>query len=176
MIALDKRGGNWYYDYTTVINSTLKREITDFINHRPCDPKNFKRTPAQISAHITYEDIEVYPALDWFKKQVDHNAKWDLKIEQRWNDMFQYDIIYFAQRVKFIYEGMLITSEDLGNITYGYLGSAMGLGSTTLSAAGLIAGGSTDTQRDKDMVKYGINKFFNEYGSKYPVRWNFILK
>ena len=108
-------------------------------------------------------------------EQVGNEKNWDLKIRSRWEDMFGNNIKYFDQHFKFVYEGMIITSEDLGNITYGYMGSALGFGSYTLSMAGKIAGDDTDNQQDKDMVNYGIKKFFREYDQKYPVIWNRLL-
>ena len=171
-VTVKKIGNINYLDYTTVINTTLAQNIQDFFNHRLEFSYDQYIEKFSTKNHIpNLEGYLGYIASDtlWFEQQVESGARWDLKLENRWNEMFNYQITYYSQAFKFIYEGKIITSEDLGNITFGYLGSAMGFSSNTLHAGALFAGHDKENQQDTDMVNWGISKFFKEYGDKYPV-------
>lgn len=79
---------------------------------------------------------------------------------------------------KFLFRGEVVTREDLGNILYGYLGSAMGISDTMLYHGGGIAAdwknifngklfdeneyfGDDDT--DHEYIKKGIEMFYEDY-------------
>ena len=108
----------------------------------------------------------------WFVSQVKPNAPYDVKVDKVWEALFKGEIKYYSQQFKFIYDGYIITSEDLGNIIFGYMGSAIGFSRSTLFyGADLVAtvGKSIETKRDQDMTDRGIDKFFAKYSSKtYP--------
>ena len=57
----------------------------------------------------------------WFYSQMNHNAPWDIKNKESWQ--LQFSDIPFPDKEKFIFREREITSEDLGNICYGYFGT-----------------------------------------------------
>ena len=59
-----------------------------------------------------------------FKSIVDHSAEWDIKRPDPWRNTI--GTIFPGQKTIVIYEGMLITPEQLGNYTYGALGRSYG--------------------------------------------------
>jgi len=68
-------------------------------------------------------------------KQMDNNEPWDLKSPKGWAAQFP-NIKMPSLKEKFIFRGYRITKEDLGNICYGYLGTAMGVNPELLYACG----------------------------------------
>ena len=163
--------GIWYLDYTSVINNTLSQRKQEFFDHRLQTYEEFVNenkfwifTPS----YDSYLSMPVAHEMMWFSSKVAAGKEWDLKLKENWTNMFGSQITYYHQAFKFLYEGEIITSEDLGNITFGYLGSAVGFSETTLNVGAWIAGDGDENEQDTKMVKRGIEKFFNEYGSKYP--------
>lgn len=78
----------------------------------------------------------------------------------------------------FLFREERVTREDLGNILYGYLGSAMGIGDTTLYWGGGIAANKYnifngkaynpdeyygDNKKDHEYIKKGIEMFYEDY-------------
>ncbi len=62
----------------------------------------------------------------WFMSQVNHKKPWDIKREEPWNNTIGKDT-YPGWGVKVVYNDYLMTPEELGNYTYGYIGAALGL-------------------------------------------------
>ena len=168
----------WYFDYTNEINQAIKNNINDYIN------KRIKYSyPEYIEEYSTWFYVpnidtyicgEVLPVLTWFYEQVKPNAKWDLKVQRRWEEMFDNNKIhYYSQQFKFVYRGQIINSEDLGNINFGYLGSALALSLETMEKGVWLAGdGAKDGDRDKEMIRLGINFFFIDYDIRqYPIKY-----
>ena len=77
---------------------------------------------------------------------VKNNADMDLKVRDRWNERFDDEIPYIAPWLdsdfpddhpyKVIIDGKYRTSEHIGNITYGYMGTLLGFGEELLLCAG----------------------------------------
>ena len=61
----------------------------------------------------------------------------------------------------FIYRGELLTREDLGNITFGYLGTAMGIPLSTI-----YAGGGMAQNTDFSGIISIINTFENTFSER----------
>ena len=127
--------------------------------------------------------------LSFFFFQVNHGAPWDIKRDDPWKMQFgDIKMPYYDgtddKNEKFLFRGELITREDLGNITYGYLGSAMGLGELTLFwGAGvannwyeaIIEGKAYDpdnyygdSEEDHDFVKKGIQMYYEDNPNAKP--------
>lgn len=61
----------------------------------------------------------------WFYNQVRKNAKWDIKVPEIWYGTIGTTGLSYNQEIMF--QGNIVTPEILGNMTYGYLGSAANL-------------------------------------------------
>ena len=76
----------------------------------------------------------------WFKNQVNHGADWDIKRKDPWERTIG-STFPGSYDTKVVLFGILTTPEELGNITYGYLGSAAGFSETILIAGSMYAAG-----------------------------------
>jgi RHS repeat-associated protein len=76
----------------------------------------------------------------WFKDQVDNDAPWDIKIEERWKNTIGTEYPG-KHNANVIYGGGILTPEKLGNITYGYLGRAAGFTESALILGSVYANG-----------------------------------
>ncbi len=74
----------------------------------------------------------------WFISQVNHKKPWDIKREEPWNETIAANT-YPGWGVKVYYDGYLMTPEELGNYTYGYIGAALGLSYTELYGGSWVA-------------------------------------
>ncbi|MBQ2699991.1 MAG: hypothetical protein IJF65_02430 [Clostridia bacterium] len=112
-IKVIEADGELYYDYTEPINRLLERSLDAFksSNVKGLPPKDF---------------MIVLDRLLWFKDQVDNGMPWDLKVDEPWKQQFG-DLQMPAFGDEFYFRGKRITRENLGNLTYGYLGSVMGV-------------------------------------------------
>lgn len=115
-------------DYTKIIDRKLKNSLYEFIDHKV---GNHKTPPLK----GFFDHASDYL---WFVGQVTHKAKWDLKHDESWAKMFPNLDIPAADET-FLYRGELITREALGNITFGYLGTAMGCSPEVLYLGGGVA-------------------------------------
>lgn len=120
--------------------------------------------------------------LTYFYGQVASGHPWDIKLKENWEERFEESGIvaqYYSQQFKIVYNGNIINAENLGNITYGYFGTAMGFSSETLYWAGGLPNIKSNPSNifkdyfgesgdDHDWVAYGINLFNKKYGTKYP--------
>ena len=103
---------------------------------------------------------------------MNNGEKWDVKLEKSWNYAFNGQkesndelvdkptIKYYQQQFRFIYHDQVITSEDLGNITYGYLGTALGIDPILLQTAGIIVGSDKLDEDDAAMTFFGISLYY----------------
>lgn len=74
--------------------------------------------------------------------QFNHSAKYDIKRPNNWNLFF--DIIFPGRDVQFLFDGEMITPEDLGNLIYGYIGRLLGFSDRILyQGGGYAASGLT---------------------------------
>lgn len=113
-----------------------------------------------------------FEKLIWFYSMVNHGEEWDIKLENRWNQMFS-GINYYAQKFPFTCLGSVMNSENLGNVTYGYWGSAIGLSEQILydgSSFAAFTGGTKDTSEDKEFIKLGIDCFFIDFEVEYATQ------
>ncbi len=74
-----------------------------------------------------------------FYKWGNHEAAWDIKRAKSWVETIGTTFPGVGTKVK--YNGMLMTPEQLGNYTYGYLGAAFGFSLNILYACSFYAGG-----------------------------------
>lgn len=82
--------------------------------------------------------------LAWFFKKVTHNGPWDIKRDVSWKKTIGIEPIpaYGVKgkpNEKFLFSGKKVDREELGNITYGYLGKAMKFPDTLLYLGGGVA-------------------------------------
>ena len=111
------------------------------------------------------------------------------KIELRNNDLSStiksaagsyYEVFRCTQGGTKIYRFLYDTAENLGNFTYGYFGSAMGYSDELLYWAGgvpnlnignlgnLFKEHFGETESDTEYVRLGVERFYKQYGNKYP--------
>ena len=115
----------------------------------------------------------------WFFDQVRDGAVWDIKLYSRWVAALP-NVPRLESGVKFVFRGDVITSEDMGNIMYGYTGRATGFGEITLYWGGGVANQNSvnsdeltepplygDDQNDHNNIKKGYDMFNLDYPD-YP--------
>lgn len=130
-------------DYTSMIQSKLNEEHNNFFKFRgeiikiPLHPQNV---------------VPILNALFYFFKQVTHRGPWDVKVPEVWNKKFP--VQHPGKEGKFKFYSYELTSEDLGNLTYGYLGTALGLHPLTL----YVGGGAA--HRRKEIVEMMLAVIF----------------
>ncbi len=128
-------------------------------------------------------NAQVLGSLLFFFNQVNHGAPWDIKRDEPWKQQFgDIKMPYYDSNPEkdetFLFRGEKVTGEDLDNILYGYLGSAMGIGNKTLYwGAGVAANKDNifngkaynsdeyygDNREDHEFVKKGIEMFYEDY-------------
>ena len=103
-------------------------------------------------------------AIKYFIDQVKPGGEWDFKSQDEWN--LQQDVIY-------IYNGIELRYDDIGNIHYGYVGRVLFGSDTLLMAGGLVqiyAGTSSwsywktnfDDPRDQWAINFGCQLWGEE--------------
>lgn len=101
----------------------------------------------------------------WFISKVYHRADWDIKREAPWNDTIGKGT-YPGSGTKVYYFGALMTPEELGNYTYGFIGAALGAPLPELYAGSWVAAGlpvSGDELAGEFNDWPAIEKGFNAY-------------
>ncbi|MBD5093020.1 MAG: hypothetical protein HDT26_01785 [Subdoligranulum sp.] len=107
-LSVVKIDGEYYIDYTTVINARLHEVEQEFRNHSIYNPR-------LAGANIA-----------WFVSQVKGEGPWDIKVKDSWKMQFGNVRPLSRMDDTIAYNGQVVQPENLGNLTYGYLGSAMG--------------------------------------------------
>ena len=181
----ESSNSEYYYDYTDVIMNRVNEALLDFLNHKIMSyPEYYKKISNWLYSPTLQEYYAFYlKDYVYFYNQVKPEAPWDVKIDDSWKQQFG-DIrmpYYFGDSdidEKFLFRGEEVSREDLGNILYGYLGSAMGIGDTTLyQGAGVAASWTNifdgdlydasayygDNPHDHEYVKKGIEMFYEDY-------------
>ncbi len=164
-----------YYDFSKQVNKMILNNAQVCIENRSDGGNDYL--------------LEIYKTLQWFHNQVNHNAPWDLKRTGRWNEQLP-ELKDFNIRdsngnfTKFVLNGDVIAAEDLGNITYGYWGRAIGFGETLIYAGGGYAavGNNADDPRiydqkqfygdaenDHIMIEKGISWYNSAFKDDKPV-------
>lgn len=176
--------GKWYYDYSTPINNRLKESLEEFQKHHVSSYEEYieKYGTTFYTPNPTSWYSGVLGSFWWFRDQVNHNAPWDIKREEPWQTQFG-NMRYPDADETMIVNGEKMTREDMGNYTYGYLGSAMGIDDTTLYWGGGVAknGMSSvfgdevyeppyygDDANDHIMIKKGIDAYCEDYPDDLP--------
>jgi len=137
-------------DYTTQIMSKLNG-MENIINQRQTIEKRTEQ--ASILSSLVTGNFVLFPAvkasnvlieLGWFFQQVTHRGPWDLKIDNSWRQTIGIEPIpnYGVKgkpNDKFLFSGKVVDREELGNITYGYLGKAMNFPDAIIYLGGGVA-------------------------------------
>ncbi len=136
-------------DYTDIIMKKLK-EMEDIINNR--FNEDLKLEISALMASIVSENISIYPItkisnaikeIKWFFDQVTHKGPWDLKVDQSWENTIGIKPIPTfgvpGANQYFYFKDKFINREELGNITYGYLGKVMNFPDVILYIGGGVA-------------------------------------
>ena len=136
-------------DYTDIIMKKLN-EMEKIINERYSENEKAEFY-ATIVGLIT-ENNYVVPAVKlaniakevkWFFEQVTHRGPWDVKVDESWQKTIGITPMpRFGIRggnEYFFFSGYYIDREELGNITYGYLGTAMNFPDIILYIGGGVA-------------------------------------
>lgn len=187
--------GEWYLDYTDIVMNRINEVLPEFYDHRIYSIGEYfeKYTVVSKLGLFIYTPsgddyyAHVLGNLYYFYLQVDHNAPWDIKRDDPWRQQFGSDVYmpYFGKGKDeyFLFRGELVTRESLGNITYGYLGSAMGIGETTLFWGGGVAANGIDKilssdvrtppnygddSNDHEAIQKGIDYYYEDYPNARP--------
>ena len=177
--------GEYSYDYTDVIMNRVNEVLPDFLNHKIMSYPEYYKEYSNWLYSPTLQEYYAFCLNDYvfFFNQVNHGAPWDIKRDEPWKQQFgNIKMPYYDSNPnkdeKFLFRGELVTREALGNILYGYLGSAMGIGDTTLYQGGGIAADWKnlfdgdlfdesefygDNKHDHEYVKKGIRMFYEDY-------------
>ncbi|MDF2588014.1 MAG: Bacterial toxin 44 [Anaerocolumna sp.] len=141
--------GVQYYDYSEPINTVFSNEGVEASNHKG--------------------------DLKWFKSKVNHEAEWDIKIKKSWENTVgtpfpgSYD-------TQIVVNGIITTPEELGNMMYGYTGTAAKISKTVLIGGSMYAAGIwgiiTDKEKrtnefnDHDAITKGIELYKKDKEAK----------
>jgi len=140
-----QHNGQWMLDFSVPIRNALDATIPDHL----------------LVFHI--------PRPFWFYHQVNHEAPWDIKIPDMWNNTIgaytfpgPYAVVHF--------EGFAMTPEQLGNFTYGYIGTAEGFPRKILFMGSVFAAYTVnvlgtqaqiaDELMDWFFINQGVNHFW----------------
>ena len=113
-LSVVKIDGEYYIDYTPVINARLHEVEQEFQSHSLCDSHTIN------DPELTLENIA------WFIGQVNEYCPWDIKKENSWKMQFGNVRHLSDMSDPIAYNGQVVRAENLGNLTYGYWGRAMG--------------------------------------------------
>lgn len=142
----------------------------------------FKHRPL-IPDYTFAGDSQVIDAMIWFRGKVANNKNWDVKRKTQWEEQLP-GVPYLGYNGQFALYGAIITAEDLGNIAYGYWGSATGFGPITLFSGGGFAKQGWegyfsweirkppfygDDENDHYMIQRGIDWFNEQHPDLKPV-------
>lgn len=106
-----------YYDFSDPINKMVWNNAEEAEKHK--------------------DDFDM--GLTWFASMINNNAPWDIKRQAQWNEQIGVEFSVRDENGEFnsfVLNGEVITPEILGNMTYGYWGTAMNYGSTLLFMGG----------------------------------------
>ena len=104
-----------YRDVTHEIDAALMEEL-----------KKIKRTEGWLKlTNVFGQSIYISGLYLDFAIKVNHKAKWDIKIDDSWENTI--GSTFPGEAVAVMYRGILMTPEDIGNFTYGYIGAAYGI-------------------------------------------------
>ncbi len=96
-----------------------------------------------------------------FYSKVDHGEEWDIKVQECWEETIP-DIKYYSQKFLFVFNGVEMNSENLGNFIYGCTGRACGCGMGLLKLGSGYAGftgQSKDDITDINFIQSGYDYY-----------------
>lgn len=94
-------------------------------------------------------------------KQFNHGAKYDIKRESSWNNLFA-DVAYPGFNGVFLFDKRILTPEQLGNIIYGLTGRLLGFSDKTIYQGGGYAASGTKYLHDASRY-YGDSAVDHEF-------------
>ena len=182
-------------DYTNIIMEKLN-EMENTINERYS--KDIREEFNTLLLQLLTDNFALFPAIKtkniikeliWFYQQVTHKGPWDLKVDESWEKTIGIKPIprfgLAGANEYFYFSGKYVNREELGNITYGYLGKAMNYPDTILYIGGgvaaqgknfgemilnaLISGDFLnppyygDSKEDHEFIEFGINLYKNKH-------------
>jgi len=166
------KDGVQYYDLSIPVNGLIIKNAEEARKHRP------------IVIGSMADEVNITVAMLWFAGKVHSGGEWDIKLRYRWAEQLPNTPLVRESSgdfVKFAVFDQIVTSEDLGNITYGYWGTSMGFGPVTLyNGGGIAARGITDPETkspphygdeesDHEMITQGINWYNGRYDNQKPL-------
>ena len=117
------------------------------------------------------EIVEGLVYLDFYNTVADNNP-WDIKVDISWEETI--GTAYPGNiDTKVLYRGRIMTPENLGNYTYGYLGAAYGFNLDILYLGSYYAAGfpnigttayDNEMFEDRPYIKLGYMTYFNDIG------------
>ena len=134
---------NYYLDYTQPIMKFFDSTYATCSLYAvpPLDAYSNPEAETQASLGVLWLAL-VANSFYQFYTRVNHWAEWDIKREKVWNNAFSDTLPFIPTSPneengnKFIFRGNFRTSEDMGNILYGYTGALFGFGDELLYWAG----------------------------------------
>ena len=166
-------GANQYYDCTEVLNEVFVNAAKEARQHQLLYPNLL--TSCITGPTGTIIDLSVKAKIDaenlaWFISKVDNFAEWDIKREKSWGVTVGTTFPRDNKMVMFF--GKLYTVSELGNMLYGYAGTAMNIPEEILYMGGgyaitknlefLILDEYGDGE-DRPLIKEGIEWYKREY-------------
>jgi len=193
-ITVTQVGDEYYYDYTTPIMNRINEVLPEFYSH---DILTYEEYIDKFSIKLGGKHIVSTPGYDeylsyvlgnflFFFDQVNHEAPWDIKVDESWKQQFGDIKMPFydgdsPKNEEVLFRGKKYSREELGNLLYGYLGSAMGIGDITLYWGGGVAKQGIfsskvrdpdenygDDEDDHEMVKKGIEMYYEDNPNAKP--------
>ena len=130
-VGVSRIGGTLYRDISSPVLNALSRDVWEFEANKG---KN-----------------------SWFASKVGNNGVWNLKYRDYKNDVYHWEetlgIPFWGYSTQMALNGMLVTVEQVGNIAYGYLGTAAGMSQSWMNF------GSSVNQ----FFGHGFSQWDNEY-------------
>lgn len=137
-VQIVTRGTEQYYDLSNAINKVLWTAKSDFEEHK---------------------DDFFLEKWSWFTKLVGNSGVWNIKKdEETWTNTLNISSNSFNK--KFLLFGKVVDREILGNITYGYFGTAAGLSIHELLGGSMV----------NDVMTHGFDNLSNEYNDHSSIK------
>jgi len=132
-VNLTEINGNFYIDYSKEIDAMFNQNFRTAVNMR------------YVIATMPMDNpLEVVQTLAWFHQQVQAGGPMDFKNQASWESALSGTYYLGEDSIQFLVNGVLMTSADLGNINFGYVGALMGIGTDVL----LLEAGVAQLQKD----------------------------
>ena len=113
----------------------------------------------------------------WFIDEVAPGHRWDLKLKSSWNMIIGANTYPGSFDTKIVYNGAVMTPEELGNYTYGFIGRAVGFSLSQLNLGSWVAAGGPFTgpqlsNEYDDQIQ--IKRGFDAKQNMNLVRYNYL--